>query len=195
MRSTLTVNREITVTKVIIGGKFRSGKDTAAYHMGLAHGYLRTAFADKVKDVAHDLFPNIPREPKPRKLYVDVGEKAAEIDPQVWIRHVERQIETWIRLQADMGYKEVNIVVTDLRKQVEYDWARSSGFTVIRVTAPEDVRIARAVEAGDTFNANDLAHETETAIDTFSPDFEVVNDGTVAELQAQIDRIMAEMAE
>jgi dephospho-CoA kinase len=35
MKHTLTVNREITVNKLIIGGKLRSGKDTVADHLWL----------------------------------------------------------------------------------------------------------------------------------------------------------------
>jgi dephospho-CoA kinase len=190
MKHTLNVNREITVTKVILGGKLRSGKDTVAEHMWLMHGFDRYAFADKVKDVAHAMFPGIPREPKPRKLYVDVGEKGTEIDSLVWVKLVERQIENHIQLMAEMGHTEINVVITDLRKPAELEWARANGYTVIRVTAPDEVRIARAIEAGDDFTVHDLAHETELAIDGFAVDFEVHNEGTVDDLKRKIDEIM-----
>jgi dephospho-CoA kinase len=190
MKHTLNVNREVTVTKIIIGGKLRSGKDTAAKHMWLSHNFQRYAFADKVKDVAHDLFPEIPREPKPRKLYVDVGEKGVEIDPLVWVKHVERQIDNHVQIMAELGLTEVNVVITDLRKQAEYDWARANGFTIIRVTAPDEVRISRAIAAGDDFCENDLEHETELAIDGFAVDYTVENNGSVDELKRKIDEIM-----
>jgi dephospho-CoA kinase len=158
--------------------------------MWLTHNFDRYAFADKVKDVAHAMFPDIPREPKPRKLYVDVGEMGTEIDPLVWVKLVERQIDSHIQVMAEMGQTEINVVITDLRKRAEFEWAKANGFTVIRVTAPDEVRIARAIEAGDDFTVHDLAHETELAIDGFEVAHEVHNDGTIDELKAQIDEVL-----
>jgi hypothetical protein len=47
--------------------------------------------------------------------------------------------------------------------------------------------------AGDTFNENDLEHVTEQAVANFAVDYEVSNAGTVEELKAQIDAIIAEI--
>ena len=69
----------------------------------------------------------------------------------------------------------------------------ANGFTVIRVTAPDDVRIARAIKAGDNFSENDLEHVTEQAVANFEVDYEVNNAGTVEDLQAQVDAIIAEI--
>jgi dephospho-CoA kinase len=49
MKHTLTVNREIPFVKIALTGKFRSGKDTAANHLYIRHGFDRVAFGDALK--------------------------------------------------------------------------------------------------------------------------------------------------
>jgi hypothetical protein len=84
----------------------------------------------------------------------------------------------------------VGIVLTDVRQANEVAWCRENGFTLIRVTAPDEVRIARAIEAGDDFTVHDLVHSTELAIDGFAVDYEIVNDGSVDELKRQVDAVL-----
>ena len=118
-----------------------------------------------------------------------------EIDPDVWIKHTERKVNGYIDFRVNTDHNRVGIVITDVRQQNEVDWCRANGFTLIRVTAPDDVRIARAIKAGDNFSENDLEHVTEQAVANFAVDYEVNNTGTVEELQAQIDTIIAEINE
>jgi hypothetical protein len=113
-----------------------------------------------------------------------------QIDEDVWIKHVERAIKGHIDFRVGMGTDQIGIVVTDVRQQNEVDWCRANGFTIIRVTAPDEVRIGRAISAGDSFSVHDLAHETELAIDGFEVDYDVVNDGTVDDLKRKIDEIL-----
>jgi dephospho-CoA kinase len=98
-----------------------------------------------------------------------------------------------IDFRVNTGAERVGIALTDVRQANEVAWCRENGFTLIRVTAPDEVRIARAIEAGDDFTVHDLAHETELAIDGFEVDYEVINDGTVDELKAQIDAILSQI--
>jgi dephospho-CoA kinase len=83
------------------------------------------------------------------------------------------------------------VVITDVRQESEYEALATRSYVLIRVDAPDGLRIQRAVESGDTFNYADLAHGTETALDGYAADFTVVNDRSLAELYAQIDEIMA----
>jgi len=195
MKSTINVNREVSVTKICLTGMLRSGKDAAAHHAWLHHGFKKYAFATDVKKTAHALFPNIPAFPKPRKLYVDVAEKACEIDPSVWVRLVERQIGLHIEGSIGLGASDIRIIITDLRKPAEYEWARSQGFSIVRITAPEDVRLARAVAEGDDFKPADLTHETELYSDGFEVDYEISNEGSLAELYEKMDAVIAKIKE
>jgi hypothetical protein len=113
-----------------------------------------------------------------------------EIDPDVWVKHAERAVKGALDFRVNTGAERVGIVLTDVRQANEVAWCRANGFTLIRVTAPDEVRIARAIAAGDDFTVHDLAHETELSIDGFEVDAEIVNDGSVDDLKAKVDEIM-----
>jgi dephospho-CoA kinase len=193
MKQTLIVNRDVTVTKIALTGKLRAGKDEASNHLYIKHGFDSVAFGDALKRNAHAVFPWISDGTKPRALYQRYGQLMREIDPDVWIKHAERAVQGAIDFRVGMGAEKIGIVITDLRQPNEFEWAKANGFTIIRVTAPDEVRIARVIEAGDDFSVHDLAHETELAIDGFAVDAEIHNDGTVDELKAQIDSILSQI--
>ncbi|MEH6941655.1 hypothetical protein [Bacillus sp. JJ722] len=193
MSELITVNKTIKLTKAAICGRARAGKDEVANQLRFKHGFRALAFATKLKDLAHRAFPHIDPSQKPRKLYQDFGEALCAIDPQVWIRHVDDDIASYIRFIANSSESEANIVVTDLRKPVEYDWLRAQGFTIIRVSAPEELRLKRAKLAREIFEPVDLSHDTESYVDGFEVDYELVNDGTLDEFYAKVDTIMGEI--
>lgn len=192
MNHTIEVSRKITVTKIALTGKLRSGKDTVAHRLFIRNSFHKVAFGDALKRIAHDTFPWVSEFSKPRALYQQVGQLMREIEPDVWIRHVERQVDAIINVNKE-SRDHIGIVITDLRQPNEYEWAKANGFTIIRVTAPEADRLARAQRAGDTFSAEDLAHDTEQHVAGFEVDYEIVNDGTVEELKAHVDAVMAQI--
>jgi dephospho-CoA kinase len=190
MRSTIKVEREIEITKICLCGRLRSGKDTAANHLYIKYSFNRVAFGDALKKNAHAAFPWVSEFSKPRALYQQYGQLMRQIDPDVWIKHAEREVKGAIDFRVNTGAEKVGIVITDVRQDNEVAWCRENGFTIIRVTAPDEDRIARAIAAGDDFTAHDLTHETEMAIDGFVVDYEVTNDGSVDDLKRKIDEIM-----
>lgn len=190
MKQTIAVNREISVTKIALCGRLRSGKDTVANHLYIKYGFSTVAFGDALKKNAHAAFPWVSEFSKPRALYQQFGQLMRQIDEDVWIKHAEQAVKGAIDFRAGIGEEQVGIVITDVRQQNEVDWCRKNGFTLIRVTAPDEDRIARAIVAGDDFTVHDLAHETEQAIDGFAVDAEIVNDGSVDDLKRKVDEIM-----
>jgi dephospho-CoA kinase len=190
MQHTINVNREVTVVKIALTGKMRAGKDELSNHLYIKYGFDRVAFGDALKKNAHATFPWVSEFSKPRALYQAYGQLMRQIEPDVWINHAERAVKGAIDFRVGTRAEQVGIVLTDLRQPNEYEWARNNGYTIIRVTAPDEDRIARAIAAGDDFTAHDLTHETELAIDSFEVDHELYNDGTVDELKAQIDAIL-----
>lgn len=182
------------VRKIALTGHARSGKDTVGQYLVDQYGFKRFAFADEMKRLLHELFPQIPSDPKPRRAYQVFGEGLRNLDipgaKHVWINATMRQIETYIWWHSEVDERGANVVITDLRTPLEYERLRAEGFTIIRVKAQSALRIARAQQAGDDFSLEDLTHDTESHIDSFSPDYEVVNDGSVDDLKAQIDAIM-----
>jgi dephospho-CoA kinase len=190
MKHTITVNREVSVVKIALTGKMRSGKDTIANHLYIKYNFSQVAFSDALKRTAHETFPWVSEFSKPRALYQSMGQLMRQIDNEVWIKHAERAVKGAIDFNVHTGAEKVGVVITDLRQPNEYEWARNNGYTVIRVTAPDEDRIARAKIAGDDFNEADLEHETESHIDGFAVDYEIHNDGSVDELKRKVDEIM-----
>jgi hypothetical protein len=180
--------------KLALCGRLRSGKDTAARYLTLFYDFQQFAFADPLKRYLHEIFPHVPREPKPRALYQAFGQKLREVDPDVWINLTMHKIDEYLRQHAcDCSPLKPRVVVTDCRQQNEYDRLRAAGFKFIRINADDELRIRRALEAGDDFTVHDLAHETELLVDSFDVDYEVDNNGTTSELYEQIDAIMNEL--
>lgn len=192
MIHTVKVERDVKVVKLALTGKLRSGKDEIAKHLYLKYYFHKVAFGDKLREIYHETFPWIPTIPKPRAGYQFMN-VMREHEPDVWIRHAERRIRGMIDARISMGEETIGIVITDLRQQNELEWAKTAGFTVIRITAPEELRIERAKKAGDNFTEADLYHKTEKEIDSFDVDYEIVNDGTVEELKGKIDAILSEL--
>lgn len=179
-------------------GKMRSGKDTVAAYLAEKYGYTQFAFGDELKRYAHELFGEPAPGTKPRELYQWFGQTMRERDPDVWVR---KCLETIERAQTEYDYvleyeyeTPTLAVITDVRQPNEYHALISAGYMLIRVEAPESLRIHRAIESGDTFNLRDLTHDTETALDNFAADFTVVNDAGLPELYAQVDAIMAALS-
>lgn len=165
---------------IALTGKFRAGKDAVAKYLVEKYGYTRFAFGDELKRLAHEIYPWVPREPKPRKLYQFMN-KMREFDRDVWVKHCFNRIE---RINCS------SIVITDVRQQNELDRCRAEGFIIIRVSAPDHIRIERARVAGDSFDEATLNHKTEHYVDSLQVDFDIDNSGTLDELHAQIDRMM-----
>ncbi|MEK4360841.1 adenylate kinase [Paenibacillus sp. FSL M7-1455] len=184
-------------------GKLRAGKDVVAAYLTDKYGYTRFAFGDELKRYAHELFGEPAPGAKPRELYQWFGQTMRERDPEIWIRNCfgaisrrERQVDAYYSMSwNEWSRRPFRAVITDVRQANEYDALKSAGYTLIRVTAPDAIRIDRAIKSGDKFEYTDLMHGTETELDDYPADFTVDNGGTLDELYAQIDTIMEAVAE
>jgi len=174
------------VLKIALCGKMRSGKDSVGALLTTRYDfYPKIAFGDTLKEIAHKTFPHIPREPKPRALYQHMNGHRAFYE-NVWVDPVARKVGYALDMRSTKG-----IVITDVRQQNEFDWCRANGFTIVRVTASDDVRIARAQRSKDVFDYEDLTHPTELEIDTFDVDYELTNDGAYPDLVAEVERLIS----
>lgn len=193
----------ITFPNVGLLGRLRSGKDTVAAYLTEKYGYARFAFGDELKRYAHELFGEPAPGTKPRELYQWFGQTMRERDPDVWVRKCfeavwrrEEQVDAYYAMAwNEWSRAPFRAVITDVRQPNEYHALISAGYMLIRVEAPESLRIHRAIESGDSFALRDLTHDTETALDGFAADFTVVNDAGLPELYAQIDEVMVVLHE
>ncbi|MGG4453193.1 AAA family ATPase [Brevibacillus porteri] len=188
--------------KIALTGRMRSGKDSVATHLAQQYGFVRFAFGDGIRKVCRELFPEqFADDRKPRALLQGVGQAMRTFDLDVWVNDCFRRIAEKERM--DNAYYEMpwnahtrqpfRPVITDLRQPSEYARLRTEGFVIIRVTCSDYARVARIEAAGDVFNPEDLIHETERYADGFAVDYEIENSGTLAELHAKVDVVMAEI--
>lgn len=188
----MSCNCEKRVVKVALTGKLRAGKSYASAYLNVRYGFLPFAFGKELKRNFHRLFPKVPQDPKPRHFYQKFGQLMREIDKDVWIDVTLREIDIYTSWKVGQD-GEARVLVEDVRQQNELDRLKELGYVIIRVHADDEVRIQRAIEAGDNFTAEDLAHETEVAVDSFEVDYTVTNNGYSSELEAQLDAVMAEL--
>ena len=170
--------------KIAICGPLRSGKDMATAYLSLFYGFTPYAFGDSLKAFLFEIFPNVPREPKPRHLLQRFGQIMREIDENVWLDACLRKIER---------NNDSLVLISDLRQPNEYERLKAEGYVIIRIQADLETRVRRAIEAGDDFSADDLTHETETNLDKFDVDYCVDNNTTPDFCYDELDAIMFDL--
>lgn len=149
--------------KIVFIGKMRSGKSTLASLFAKYQDLHRMSFGHRLKQYAHEVFQP-EGDVKARELYQGFGQKMREIDSDVWVKQVEKDIR-------ENGYKR--IVIDDLRQPNEYKWARDNGFILVKVVTSDEVRKERMESLGETVTDEILNHETEQHIDGYRCDYTV----------------------
>lgn len=172
-----------------VHGKARSGKDTVARILVDEHGFVRTAFADPLKAASAVLFgwpvemafsDEIKGYKSPlwditgRTAFQRLGD-AMKIGfgPDFWIKR-------WACEYARLKDKH-SIVVADVRTNAEADMIRGLGGVILhlerRGAGLSGLEGMHSSEAGITFNR--------------STDLRIENNGTLSELEDEINRIVA----
>ncbi|MGO4897504.1 dephospho-CoA kinase [Bacillus sp. GM2] len=184
--------------KIALTAPLRAGKSLAASYISLHYDFQPFAFGDELKDAFHRAFPHVPRNPKPRAHYQKFGQWAREaFGEDVWIDALMPKVAAYLdRHPCECGNNSSlknRVIIDDCRQSNEYQRLKDEGFVFIRITAPVELRIERAKKAGDAFELADLEHPTELALLDFEVDYEITNDGTIDELYAKLDALMAEV--
>lgn len=184
----------MNAVKIALTGKMRSGKNTVADYLEKEYGFVQFAFADSLKLIVTQLF-GLDEEDgiQYRKLLQKFGQYCRSIDPDVWIRQCFEDMMQYEFYYETCDGKKMPIVITDLRQPNEYDRCRAEGFVIVRVTAPDELRIERIKQMGEEYDDETLNHETEQYVDTFDVDYEIRNDSDLDSLYAQVDAIMHDL--
>lgn len=176
-------------------GKKRSGKDTFASTLVEERGFTRYAFADPLKEAALGLDPLIRFEQDETYLatpdyYFGVGPKIERLSAVVerlgWeqakeIREVRRTLQNygvairgieedfWTRTTMEKALAHRGpVVITDVRFPNEVEAVHRAGGIIVRIVRPG--------------LASDDSHVSETALDGYPADLDVLNAGTVETL-------------
>lgn len=142
------------MARIALVGNMRSGKDTFADILINESGYTRIAFADELKRICKELFPEqFTNGNKPRKILQDVGQCMRNIDSDVWVKALGRKIEQC---------SDKNIVITDVRYQNEVDYLRDNGFIIVQIIVYRSILVERCKATDPNFNTTQLNHESES---------------------------------
>lgn len=169
--------------KVALCGQLRSGKDSVG-KLFIGSGFHRFAFGDKIKEVISVL--GYRQTKKPRAMLQGIGQSIRQYDPEVWVKALIRDIEF-------QGCSNEDIIITDLRQPNEYKELKAAGYIIVRVAADEELRVLRSIYSGDAFNPEDIHHETESHVASFFVDYQIENNGSIAELEAKTMELIKEL--
>jgi dCMP deaminase len=166
--------------KVLIIGEAGSGKDTVADYLIQKYGFKRYAFADKIKSISDELFPEEVRN-NPRSTWQAVGEKFRVINPYCWVDYVLKKIE---------AEKLDRVVISDCRLPEELAKCEEAGFIPVIIKCSPELRRERLQERdGRVLSEKELNHHTEKFVSTLQPKYcwLIDNDGSLKELHNTID--------
>lgn len=174
----------------LIGG-MRAGKDTVAeliYSETIRGGNVHVmAFSTGITHVIEHYFPELLENGKPREAYQLIGQTFRKLNPDIWVNALLKEMEIY-----EM-FDNPAIIVTDVRQPNEALALKENGFTLVKVIADTETRIARAKQAGDVFTADHLNHETELAVDQCDYDYLINNSGTLADLKLACKDLLLQM--
>ena len=171
-----------------ITGKARSGKDTIAKYLWAHYGFTRIALADPLKLAVQQAFSltqaQLGDELKdvvipywgiaPRQMYQQIGDSFKEkFGEDFWIKR-------W-RLSYGHFMDTDHVVVPDVRFDNEVNEIRAFGGVIIRVIRGTGLE----GEAGQ--------HKSEAGI-TLPVNYTIDNRGSLADLHAEVDRIVRSLA-
>lgn len=170
--------------KIAIAGKQRSGKDTVASMISLlSEGSLtKLPLSYMVYEIANQLFN---QKTKNRKLLVDIGDAMRSINENVF---VDFTIDQFKKLSIGTGYTE-GFIVPDVRFINEAERLQEAGFTLIKVEAPEYMRIERGADS------EYLDDPSESEVDDIVATYTIQNDGTKGELFDKVEAIFNELSQ
>lgn len=126
--------------KIAITGKICSGKSTLANKLKDKLKLEKYSFANNVKKYAKEIFE---MEYKDRKLIQDFAEKMKELDNNIWIKQLDKEIKD-----------KTHIVIDDLRFENEYNYLKANNYYIIKLVIHKNQQIKRIEDL-----YKDKAHE------------------------------------
>lgn len=157
--------------RVALIGKSGVGKSTVAKLLNYHSGAERVSSGTICRQIAKLLFGN-----DDKSTTQTLDDALTQIDPSVFLNAA--------LLAAPAGRP---ICLDSLRFKSDYEIAKRRGFTIVRVTAPDEVRVARLFERGQRFDlVKDGSHRSETELDEVDVDHTVENSGDIDVLEDSV---------
>ena len=139
--------------RIAIVGPMCSGKSTLVkkiidYYIYKGINIEKRAFADKVYDIAYNLFN---MRTKDRKLLQQIGTKMREIDKDILIKYTLQNLPD-------------NIIIEDCRYENELDYLIKYGFIIIKIDISKDIQLERLQKTYPKnwqYHLKNINHESE----------------------------------
>ena len=128
--------------KIAICGKICSGKSYIANYLHQKYNFKIYSFSMGVKKYAVELFD---MKEKDRKLLQLLSRNMKEIDENVWINFLDKNLKT----------TDQHIVIDDLRFENEYHYLKKNDFILIKLNINSDLQKKRIL---DTYPNNFQNH-------------------------------------
>ncbi len=130
--------------KLAFTGISGCGKDYLVSHLINHHNYTRVSFSDQLKKLAHKIYPWMKQDyppfekEQPLDITLSSGEKISLTPRQIWLKlNCLRDIEDGLflrMLEEQLSLLNVpNIVISDIRPQLEWEWCKKNEFTTIYI--------------------------------------------------------------
>ena len=171
---------------IVISGKAQHGKDTTATYLqqGLetdGHSVLVAHYGDLVKYVCKTFFGwNGKKDEEGRTLLQYVGTDIIRSqDENYWVRFIA-EIMRFFPDAWDF------VLIPDCRFPNEVNYLKERGFEVFHLRIVRD-------NFQSPLTAEQQAHPSETALDGVGPDFTILNDGSLDDLQMAVSELLTAM--
>jgi dephospho-CoA kinase len=155
-------------------GKSGAGKSTAAEMIFDFYGARRVSTGVICRKISRLLMGN---EDKASTQKID--DALTTIDQSIFLNAALRDIPD-----------NDAICLDSLRFRSDLQIARERGFLVVRITAPDEIRILRLKERGQVFDQGvDGCHRSETELDDAEVDFVIHNNGSREAMRLAVENI------
>ena len=147
--------------RIAICGRMCAGKTTLASNLECDYGFKRLSFAEPIKRYSKEIFGMTGKD---RALIQDFGQKMREIDSRVWIKLMERELDSQPRQK---------VVIDDVRFWDEFQMLRDRKFLMIRLDVEGEQQLDRIRKMyGDKAEGHirRLQHESEGYVNEFPVD-------------------------
>ncbi len=163
--------------RFILIGRAGSGKDTVADFLVEHYGFVKLSFAAKLKAIAEEMFPVLWQASK-RTMLQSLGMKFREIDENVWVDYLLRQVN-----------KYPKVIITDCRYENEHEICLKSGFIPVKINCADNTRADRLFKRdGRRMTAQEMGHISEQL--NVHCDYHLDNNHDLHSLYEQIERMV-----
>lgn len=160
--------------KIALIGKSGSGKTEAAKYLASKYHFAICNTGKKCRELAKEFFNSESKE-----ILQKITDSFNAIEMGIWLKVAMK----------DKSLFNKDVVIDSIRFIEDYNFAKSHGFKIWKIEAPQAIRMTRLRSRGQEFKIENDNHQSETELQNIPPDF-IINNAfeDVSELFSLIDK-------